>query len=89
MSQIDVTVTDAGGAMSKSVTVPDDAQVVKIIAALVDQLKLPITSPDGTPMSYKFHHVESKRQIGDDTTLSAVGVSTGHTLRLIPEIIAG
>lgn len=89
MSQIDVTVTDAGGAMQKSVTVPDDAQSVKIIAALVDQLKLPITSPDGTPMSYKFHHVETSRQIGDDNTLASVGVQHGDTLRLIPEIIAG
>ena len=89
MSQIDVTVTDAGGAMRKSVTVPDDAQAVKIIAALVDQLKLPLTSPDGTPMSYKFHHHESSRQIGDATTLAEAGVQSGHTLRLIPEIIAG
>jgi hypothetical protein len=89
MSQIDVTVTDAGGAMRKSVTVPDDAQAVKIIAALVDQLKLPLTSPDGTPMSYKFHHHETSRQIGDDVTLASVGVAAGHTLRLIPEIIAG
>jgi len=89
MSSLDITVTDAGGAVTNSVTVPSGAAAVKIIAALVDQLKLPLTSPDGTPMSYKFHHHESSRQIGDATTLADAGVENGHTLRLIPEIIAG
>jgi hypothetical protein len=89
MSSIDITVTDAGGSVRNSVTVPSGAASVKIIAALVDQLKLPLTSPDGTPMSYKFRHQESSRQIGDATTLAEAGVQNGHTLQLIPEIIAG
>ena len=46
MSSLDITVTDAGGAVRNSVTVPSGAAAVKIIAALVDQLKLPLTSPD-------------------------------------------
>ena len=37
----------------------------------------------------QFHHHESSRQIGDATTLADAGVQNGHTLRLIPEIIAG
>jgi hypothetical protein len=71
------------------VTVPSDAPALKIIAALVNQLNLPVNSPDNTPMSYKFHHEETGRQIKDDMTLSQAGVSTGDSLRLVPEIVAG
>ena len=38
MSSLDITVTDAGGAVRNSVTVPGTAASVKIIAALVQQL---------------------------------------------------
>ena len=89
MSSIDITVTDAGGSVRKSVTVPNNAAAIKIIAALVDQLNLPLTSPDGTPMSYKFRHHELSSQISDSTTLAEAGVLNGHTLTLMPEIIAG
>jgi hypothetical protein len=89
MSTIDIFVTDVGGAQSNEVSVPGDAPAVKILAALVDSLNLPLTGPDGQPMSYKFHHTESGRQIKDDSTLEQAGVSDGDTLRLIPEIVAG
>ena len=89
MSSLDITVTDAGGAVRNSVTVPGTAASVKIIAALVQQLNLPLLSPDGTPMSYKFHHLESSRQLSDNASLLDAGVKNGDTLRLIPEIIAG
>jgi hypothetical protein len=89
MSSVDIFVTDVGGAQRNEVTVPGDAPAVKIMAALVDSLNLPLTGPDGQPMSYKFHHNESGRQIKDDSTLDQAGVTSGHTLRLIPEIVAG
>jgi hypothetical protein len=89
MSSLNITVTDAGGAVRNSVSVPGGAPSVRIIAALVDQLHLPLVSPDGTPMSYKFHHIEGNSQLSDTATLLDSGVKEGDTLRLIPEIIAG
>jgi WXG100 protein secretion system (Wss), protein YukD len=89
MSTVDIFVTDVGGAQRNEVTVPGNAPAVKILAALVDSLNLPLTGPDGQPMSYKFHHNESGKQIKDDATLEQAGVENGHTLRLIPEIVAG
>ena len=56
MADLDITVKDVGGSQRQEVTVPDDAASVKIIAAIVDELNLPLNSPDGTPMSYKLHH---------------------------------
>jgi uncharacterized ubiquitin-like protein YukD len=89
MSKINITVTDAAESQRHSVSVPDDAPVVRIIAALIKELKMPLVSPDGTAMSYKFHHKESAKQLNDSSTLGQSSVTEGDTLRLIPEIIAG
>lgn len=89
MAEISVVVTDATGARSNDVSVPDDAPTARIIAKLVEVLKLPLVAPDGQPMSYKFHHVQSARQLRDDQSLNSSGVMPGDTLRLVPEITAG
>jgi hypothetical protein len=56
---------------------------------LVDKLQLPQNGPDGAPLSYKFHHKKSGRQIQDSQTLSDAAVKEGDILRLQPEITAG
>jgi uncharacterized ubiquitin-like protein YukD len=68
---------------------PDDAPANKLISVLVDKLKLPRNGPDGAPMSYKFHHKNSGKQIQDAQTLAQAGVKSGDILRLQPEITAG
>lgn len=89
MPNLDITISDAAGAQKNKVSVPGDKETRRVIAAIVDKLNLPLHSPDGTPMSYKFHHQETSRQIKDENTLIQSGVSDGDTLRLIPEIVAG
>ena len=89
LAEIDVIVTDATGARKNEVQVPNDAACARIIARLVEVLNLPLIAPDGQPMSYKFHHLESSRQLRDDMTLEQSGVTPGATLRLVPEITAG
>ena len=61
----------------------------KITAVLVEKLKLPKNGPDGMPLSYKFHHKNSGKQIQEDQSLADVGVQSGYVLRLQPEITAG
>jgi hypothetical protein len=61
----------------------------RIIAKLVELLELPSLGPDGQPLSYKFHHKQSGRQIGDHETLDGAGVRDGDVLRLVAEITAG
>ena len=89
MAMIQLFVTDATGGKRDEVEMPDDAPVIRVIAALVQAMKLPLSGPDGQPMSYRFHHTESMSQLRDDATLGASGVKTGDTLRLVPEITAG
>lgn len=89
MSTIDLIITDATGSRSNTASLPGDAPTIRIIAKLTQVLELPLNGPDGQPISYKFHHLETSRQLRDEQTLLDAGVTNGDTLRLVPEITAG
>lgn len=89
MGMIEVEVWDATGSKRQKVQLPDDAAVNRILVVLVEKLELPRQSPDGQPMSYKFHHRETGSQILDRQTLREAGVKEGDVLRIQPEITAG
>ena len=86
---ITIEVWDTTGNKKQLIELPADAPVNRTIAVLVERMNLPRTSPDNQIMSYKFHHRASGRQLLDDQTLDAAGVSDGDILRLQPEITAG
>ena len=89
MPSINVTVYDSTENKRVPVELPDDAPANKLISVLVEKLKLPKNGPDGAPLSYKFHHKNSGRQLQDQQSLSGAGVKEGDILRLQPEITAG
>jgi uncharacterized ubiquitin-like protein YukD len=89
MAELNVTVVDSTENKRIPVELPDDAPANKILAVLVGKLKLPQNGPDGAPLSYKFHHKNSGRQVQDSQTLGEAGVKDGDILRLQPEITAG
>lgn len=89
MAMITVQVWDATGNKRQDVELPDDAPVNRILAVLLDKMGLPQTAPDGQPLSYKFHHKRSGKQLLDEQKLRDVGVQAGDVLRLQPEITAG
>ena len=89
MPNINVSVLDATGNKNVDVELPDNAPSNKITTVLVDKLKLPRNGPDGMPLSYKFHHKNSGKQIQENQSLADVGVQEGDVLRLQPEITAG
>jgi len=89
MANINVTVYDPTENKRAPVELPDDAPFNKIIAVLIQKLRLPTNGPDGAPLSYKFHHKNSGRQIQDAQTLKDAQVQDGDILRLQPEITAG
>jgi uncharacterized ubiquitin-like protein YukD len=89
MSTINVTVFDSTENKRVPVELPDNAPSSKLISVLIDKLKLPKNGPDGAPLSYKFHHKNSGKQVQDSASLSEAGVKEGDTLRLQPEITAG
>jgi len=89
MQNITIEVWDATGNKRQLVEVPDDAEVNRLIAVLIDRMNLPRHSPDGQMMSYKFHHKGSGRQLLDTDTLRSAKIEHGDVLRLQPEITAG
>ncbi len=89
MASINVTVFDSTENKRVPVELPADAPANKIIAVLVEKLNLPKNGPDGAPLSYKFHHKNSGRQVQDAQSLADAGVKEGDILRLQPEITAG
>ena len=89
MANIIVTVYDSTENKRVPVELPDDAPCNKIVAVLVQKLRLPTNGPDGAPLSYKFHHRNSGKQLLDEQSLSDAGVKDGDVLRLQPEITAG
>ncbi len=86
---MDITVVDATGSKTEEATVPGNAAAGRIMAKLVELMDLPSVGPDGQPLSYKFHHKQTGRQIDDHETLDDAGVQDGDVLRLIAEITAG
>ncbi|MBJ7469889.1 MAG: EsaB/YukD family protein [Solirubrobacteraceae bacterium] len=86
---MDITVIDATGSKTEDATVPGNAPAGRIMAKLIELMELPSVGPDGQPLSYKFHHKRSGRQIGDNETLETAGVGDGDVLRLVAEITAG
>ncbi len=89
MANITVQIWDATGNKRQEVELPDNAPVNRIIAVLLDKMNLPKNGPDGQPLSYKFHHKASGKQLQDTQCLSDVGVRDGDVIRLQPEITAG
>lgn len=89
MSHVNVTVTDATGAKSREVELPDDAPAGRLLAVLIEKLAFPKNGPDGQLLTYRFHHRQTGRQLLDDQTLSDIGVRDGDLLRVMPEITAG
>ncbi len=86
---MDLTVVDATGNKTEEVSVPDGVAVGRIVGRLVELLQLPVIGPDGQPLSYKFHHKQSGRQVNDNETLVQAGVNEHDVLRLVAEITAG
>ena len=86
---MDLTVVDATGNKTEEVSVPENVAAGRIVGKLVELLQLPSTGPDGQPLSYKFHHKQSGRQINDNETLLDAGVKDDDVLRLVAEITAG
>lgn len=89
MGKVSVTIMDVTGNKEQQAEIPDDVPVRRVIAKLVQMMNLPTVGPDGQPMSYRFHHKASGRQLTDEETLADAGVREGDVLRLQPEITAG
>ena len=86
MGMVTVELWDTTGNKRQTAELPDDAPINRIMAVLIDRLSLPKNSPDGQPMSYKFHHKASGKQLSDEQPLADAGIQDGDVLRVVTEM---
>ncbi len=89
MARLDVIIVDATGNKEQKVGLPDDVRCGVIMVKLVEKINLPSLGPDGNPISYKFIHKVTGKQLLETQTLAEAGIKSGDVLRLQPEITAG
>ncbi len=89
MGKLSVIIIDATGNKEQKVGLPDDIKCGIIMVKLIEKIKLPSIGPDGNPISYKFIHKVTGRQLLESQTLAEAGIKDGDVLRLQPEITAG
>jgi len=89
LAKISVIVVDATGNKEQKVGLPDDVKIGIILVKLIEKIKLPSVGPDGNPISYKFIHKVTGKQLLESQTLAEARIKDGDVLRLQPEITAG
>lgn len=80
---------DQTGAKSVKARISPGVTAKKIVPNIITKMQLPVTSPDGTPMSYSLDHKEGGKRLLETQTLDEAGVKEGDHLIIYPEITAG
>jgi hypothetical protein len=80
-------VLPSGG--SRTAEVPDDVLVKDLIPELTTSLELPVTGPDGRPVSYRLDSKALGRELKEDETLSQAGIPQNDRLMMTADVTAG
>ena len=84
-----VTFLDQTGAKSVDAVIADTVTVKRILPNVITKMNLPVTGPDGQPMSYSLDHKEGGKRLREEQTLPESQVRDGDHLIVYPEIVAG
>ena len=88
MSDLPITVVLPSGG-SRTAELPDDVVVKELIPELTTSLELPVTGPDGRPMSYRLDSKALGRELKEDETLVQAGVPKDDRLMMTADVTAG
>ncbi|MBI4732322.1 MAG: EsaB/YukD family protein [Chloroflexi bacterium] len=69
--------------------VPDAVPVKDLLPELTTSLELPVTGPDGRPMSYRLDSKALGRELKEDETLSQAGIPENDRLMMTADVTAG
>lgn len=81
--KVKVTVTDQAGGKTVTAELPTNADMSRLIPALVTKMQLPGN------VQYAIMHKQSGKQLQPSDTLKSSGVNDGDVLRLLPNVTAG
>ncbi len=88
MPDLNVTIVlPSGGA--RAAEVPDDVPVHDLLSEFTSLLELPVTGPDGRPMTYRLDSKALGRELKEDETLAAAGIPENDRLMMTADITAG
>jgi len=88
MSDLAVSVVLPSGG-SRTAEIPDDVVVKELLPELTTSLELPVTGPDGRPMSYRLDSKALGRELKEDETLAQAGVPKDDRLMMTADVTAG
>jgi hypothetical protein len=88
MTDLSVTVVLPSGG-SRTADLPDDVPVKELMPELTTSLELPVTGPDGQPMSYRLDSKALGRELKEDETLSQAGIPRDDRLMMTADVTAG
>jgi hypothetical protein len=88
MSDLPVTVVLPSGG-SRTAELPDDVIVKELLPELTTSLELPVTGPDGRPMSYRLDSKALGRELKEDESLGQAGVPKDDRLMMTADVTAG
>ena len=88
MSDLPVTlVLPSGG--TRTADVPNDVAVKELLPELTTSLELPVTGPDGRPVSYRLDSKALGRELKEDETLAQAGIPENDRLMMTADVTAG
>jgi len=88
MSDLPVTIILPSGG-SRTAEVPDDVAVKELLPELTTSLELPVTGPDGRPMSYRLDSKALGRELKEEETLAEAGIPENDRLMMTADVTAG
>jgi hypothetical protein len=88
MPDLPVTIVLPSGG-TRTAEVPDDVLVKDLIPELTTSLELPVTGPDGRPVSYRMDSKALGRELKEDETLSQAGIPENDRLMMTADVTAG
>ena len=81
--KVKVTVTDQAGGKTVTAELPTNAQMNRLIPALIQKMSLP------SGVQYGIQHKQSGKLLQPTDTFASVNVNEGDTVRLVPNVTAG
>ena len=89
MSQVSITLVRADTNQEFDVELPDDANISELLPALVKELGLPLTGPDGNQVAYELSNKRTGRELKEADSLGSASTKTGDVLLLTSTFVAG
>jgi hypothetical protein len=88
MAQTNITIQLPSGE-GKTVSLPNDVSIQELLPELITTLGVPVTGPDGRPISYRLDSKSQGRSVQEEETLEEASIPDGDRLILSPVVVAG